>query len=103
MKTGVLELVVGSSSSTANLWIGSDTFSPVNVTCAPDATANNLSLLNVSYIAVAGDATFTLDNLRLGSTAADVGPMVVPEPASIGVLAGDALLLALRKGISRNA
>jgi hypothetical protein len=102
MKAGVLELVVGNSSTTANLWVGSDTVTPVDVSRVPDATASNLSLLSVSYLAVAGDATFTLDNLKLGTTAADVGAVVVPEPASIGLLAGGTLLLALRQRRNRN-
>jgi hypothetical protein len=101
MKLGVLELVVGSSSSTANLWVGPDTVTPVDVSRAPDGTAVNLSLLNVDYLAVAGDATFALDNLKLGTTPADVG--AVPEPAALSVFTGGLLLLVLRRGTRRNA
>jgi hypothetical protein len=96
MKTGVLELIIGSPTSTANLWVGPDDINPVDVSRAPDATASGLYLLNVTYLAIAGDATFTLDNLKLGTTAADV--VVVPEPAGIALFAGGALLLARRKG-----
>jgi len=96
MKTGVLELVIGSSTTSANLWVGPDNVNPVDVARAPNATASNLHFPNVTYIAVAGDATFTLDNLKLGTTSADVG--AVPEPASIALLAGGALVLARRKG-----
>jgi hypothetical protein len=97
MKMGVLELVVGSSSSStiANLWVGPDTVTPVDVSRAPDATATNLMLLNVSYIAVAGDATFLLDNLKVGTAAADV--MAIPEPAGLAAMAGGLVLLTLRR------
>jgi len=97
MKKGVLELVVGSSSTTANLWVGPDTATPVDVSRVPDATAANLMLFNVSYIAVAGDATFALDSLKLGTTAADVG--AIPEPTGLAVLTGGFLLLALRRWV----
>ena len=90
-KTAVVQLVIGSSTSTANLWVGADNVTPVNIARTPDATANNLSLLNIAYISVAGDANFTLGNLMLGTNTTSVGDTGISTTTTVATCASPCL------------
>lgn len=76
-----LELISVTATATQTLESGTLTFS----------SADAIGLVTVQDAGV-------LDELRFGSTLADVTPLLIPEPAAVGVLAG---LAALAFGLSR--
>lgn len=85
-------LAAGAGGS-ANLWIGTGV-APVDVLGAPNVTLTGLTLSGISAIAMRGDTTFSVDDIRFGENYVDVN--AVPEPGT-GLLAFGASLLLLRR------
>jgi hypothetical protein len=87
----------GTGYGTINAW-----FNPTSPTqTTPDVTASATGLASLSYVYFRGglpatNSVYSVDNLLIGNTWSDVGP--VPEPGSLAlVLVGAATLLAIRR------
>lgn len=98
------EFVTGSQNDVAYMWInpdvstfGSSTPPPADLTSAPSGIAD-LNLLSFAFRNVnsVGNPTFMFDELRVGTSWADVTP--IPEPAAaVLLLWSSGLALALRR------
>jgi hypothetical protein len=60
-----------------------------------DATMTNVDLLADSFVTINNAGAWTLDEIRIGSTLADVTPSAVPEPPVALLLATGLLLVGL--------
>ena len=86
IKIGVVRfsLAAGSGGS-ADLWVGT-LGGYVDTSLAADASIGSLTLGGIDSIAFRGNAVSTMDSIRFGTTAFDVGAAAVPEPSSLLVL-----------------
>jgi hypothetical protein len=91
----------GSATDNIRIW-----FNPLLGGAAPSDAVANLNLLNVPHLALTNvtlQGGFSqaqpayYDEIRLGTTFADVTPVATPEPASIGLAAAGALTLLVRR------
>jgi len=88
---GSYEFVAGATNNISRLWINPDS-STFGLASAPTVTLQNtgaseLSLINGFLIrGTTGSPAGTADELRIGTTWADVTPVVVPEPAAVSML-----------------
>lgn len=85
------------SNGTANFWINPDTatFGESTVPAASVTMTSNNTAIQSFLIATAGSgqasnypASWSMDELRIGNTWADVTPALIPEPASAVLLGG---------------
>lgn len=94
----VMEDVATSGGGTINLYVN-PTVGAANAPATPDATFNyTLAEGNITSVTLYGLTSnpVTIDEIRLGTTYADVTPAAsVPEPASLGLLGAGALGLML--------
>ena len=88
------EFTSGANSDIVSMWINPDANSfSTGIAPAADLTASSASIADQNLLSIAlrnvntvGNPAFQLDELRVGTTWADVVPVAVPEPASVGVL-----------------
>ncbi len=99
--TAMLVAYVDVTAHTISVWNVTDTTAPLGtpgVTFSISSNSVNVNSISVSYTGNNKTAINRIDELRVGTTLADVGIVPAPEPASLGVLAlGGLLLIQSRK------
>jgi hypothetical protein len=99
LKTGVGRITLGAgTTSSIELWVGSDAVTAVDISGTADAALSGLELYDVDKIRLgAGADSYLYDNFILGDTYQDVG--AIPEPATLGLigLCGGAMLFMRRR------
>ena len=100
----VYEFATGATDTTLNIWANPAVGSPLPVT--PDATAtltNSNGSFNNVEVGANGTANYDIDELRIGTTFADVAPVVVVPEAGTLALLSPVLMLALIAARKRRA
>lgn len=99
---GEVSIASGSDYNLINLWVNPGATQPgsPSITATGDSGASTLSFLDIRTARYTSTDVFSVDNVMIGTTYADVVPATVPEPATGGLLlmgAGFGLCSRLRR------
>lgn len=92
----VMRMDFGAASDTVTLWIN-PAIGGVDPTGGTSLTTPEFHFQSLAFYPNRDPNKGAIDEIRFGSSFADVTPLAVPEPATLAVLAGSSLLVLRRK------